>query len=55
MCSSVRLTMHNYTENKDRQSHRSVRFYMKAREKKLKALKQLDCPWTSFRDVMAMP
>lgn len=24
-------------------------------EGKLEELKQLDCPWTSFRDVMAMP
>lgn len=32
---------------------------MKAREKKkkkeLKGMEQLDCPWTSFRDVMTVP
>lgn len=52
---SFSATVHNYTENKDRQSQRNVGLYMKASQKKLKELRRLDCPWTSFRDVMTMP
>lgn len=54
MCPLVRVTTQNCTK-KQRQKYQKKMVIWESEREEAKELKQIDCPLTSFRDVMVIP